>query len=231
MSVERNLLISVLKLTQNGPTTQESVKLDAQVPLELCSRLTAKLQNENNVYLNGDQIKADTPMRLRIAAKAASLGADIESLSRLLKWQEFEEITSEALNLNGYATMRTMRFSQCGRRWEIDVVGCKKPLVVCVDCKHWSRGLTPSALRKIASDQADRVEALANSLPNVKWNLPCTKWEKAKFVPVILSLGASSTRFCGNIPVVPVLMLQDFINQLSLNIESLEYFSKRFFHL
>jgi hypothetical protein len=59
----------------------------------------------------------------------------------------------------------------------------------------------------------------------------CVKWNKAKFVPVILSLIPSSLKFYDDVPVVPVLQLQDFLAQLPAQVESLTYFVKEFSHL
>jgi Holliday junction resolvase-like predicted endonuclease len=231
LSIERNLLISILKMTQKGPASLKTLNLDARIPSGPCNILLSKLQSEDYIYLNGDEIGANARMRLRLASKAVTLGADIESLSRFLGWQEFEEITAEVLEQNGYATKRTVRFKQRGRRWEIDVVGCRKPLVLCIDCKHWSRGVHLSSLQRMAQDQAERVAAFAEFLPSTKLNLPCSSWEKAKFIPVILSLTSNSGRFCGDIPIVPVLMLQEFISQLPLNLEMVCHVNKEFIHL
>jgi hypothetical protein len=48
---------------------------------------------------------------------------------------------------------------------------------------------------------------------------------------VILSLFPSSFKFCDNVPIVPVLQLQDFLIQLPAQVESLMYFVKKFSHL
>ena len=231
MSIERNLLISLLKLTENGAVEQKSVNKDARLPASLTSTLLEKLQNENLVYLKDDSVEVDTESRLKLAVKAVELGADVQSISDFLRWQEFEAIAALALELNGYATKKNVRFKHAGRRWEIDVVGCRKPLVLCIDCKHWHHGMHPSTLTKMTAAQAERVAAFADSLPSTSIDLPCAKWSKAKFVPVILSLISFAPKFCDNVPVVPVLQLQDFVSQLPLNVESLKYFSREFSHL
>jgi hypothetical protein len=89
----------------------------------------------------------------------------------------------------------------------------------------------PSTLTKMAASQAERVAAFADSLPSKTLDLPCVKWSKAKFVPVILSLIPFSPKFCGQVPIVPVLQLQDFLSHLPLNVELLKYFSREFSHL
>jgi Holliday junction resolvase-like predicted endonuclease len=231
MTIERNLLISLLKLTNVGSVLIKNVNEDSKIASEIVRKLLEKLQNDGVLYLNGDFVEVNSDGRLRLAVKAASLGADIEHISGFLRWQEFEEIAALALERNGYVVTKNLRFKHAGRRWEIDVVGCRKPVVLCVDCKHWQRGLKPSALRRIVEAQLERVQALSDTLPSVSLKVECVKWDKAKFVPVILSLVPSSFKFYDDVPVVPVLQLQDFLMQLPAQVESLMYFIKGFSHL
>lgn len=231
LSVERNVLISILKLTQKGAVKQRNVDADAHVPSIVSSALLQKLQNENLAYLKDGLVEVDTESRLKLAVKAVELGAPFERISDFLLWQEFEAIAAIALDLNGYLTKKNVRFKHDGRRWEIDVVGCRRPLVLCIDCKHWHHGMNTSTLTKVASSQAQRVEAFADSLPSVSADFACTKWDHAKFIPVILSLIPFASKFCNKVPIVPVLQLQDFVGQLPLNVESLRYFSRKFRHL
>ena len=229
--IERNLLISLLKLTKEGDVLIKDVNKDSRIALDIVRNLLEKLQNEGLVYLEGDLVEVNGANRLRLAVKAASLGADIEQVSAFLRWQEFEDMAALALERNGYVVAKNVRFKHAGHRWEIDVVGCRKPLVLCVDCKHWQRGLKPSALRRIVEAQVERARALADTLPSASLKLECVKWSESKFVPVILALMPSSAKFYGDVPVVPVLQLQDFLIQLPAQVESLTYFVKEFSHL
>jgi len=231
MSFERNLAISLLKLTSNGPALVENVKTDAHLPLSLTESLLKKMQNECLIYLNGDKVQAERRGRLQLAVKAATLGADVEQISRLLQWQEFEEIAAIALKENGYIVHNNVHFSSGGRRWEIDVIACRKPLVVCVDCKRWQKGLAPATLRRVVETQVLRTKALADALPSPKLKLECTLWERATFVPAVLSLVPSAQKFCLGVPVVAVLQLRDFVDQLPVNMGSIEAYPKVFFAL
>ncbi|MCJ7763305.1 NERD domain-containing protein [Candidatus Bathyarchaeota archaeon] len=188
MVVERDLLISLLKLTKDGPVLVEDVKSDAKTTMSIARKLLEKLQSEDLIYLNQDKVEADSYSRLKLAVKAVSTGADVEYVSNMLRWQEFEDIAAVALERNGYAVAKNVRFKHAGRKWEIDIVGCRKPLVICIDCKHWRHGTSPSALKRIAEAQVERTRALAESLPNVSLELECAKWDKAKFAPAILTL-------------------------------------------
>jgi Holliday junction resolvase-like predicted endonuclease len=228
VSIEWNLYISVLKMTKKSPALIEDVNKDSRLPLVVCRTLLQKMQNQGLIYLTSDSIEADGERRLKIALKAAALGADIQNISSHLCWQEFEEIAAAALKHNGYTVANNVRFTQNGRRWEIDVVGCRKPLVICVDCKHWQHAITPSELRKIVEAQMERTHALADFLPNPKLKTACTHWGKAKFVPAILSLFPCAFKFYYEVPVVPVLSLQDFISQLPVHLENVKVYPKKF---
>jgi len=228
LSVERNLIISLLKLTKEGAVLIEDLKKDARIPVAVTRNSLLKMQNEGLIYLKQNIVEANSAMRLKLAIKGASLGSDVESISNFLCWQEFEEIAAFALSNFGYAVTNNVRFKHAGRRWEIDVVGCKKPLVVCIDCKHWQHAIAPSVLRRIVDSQVERTSAFADSLPNVSLHLECTKWNSAKFIPAVLSLMPSSFKFYDKVPIVPVLQMQDFLNQISMCNELLKSFSKSF---
>lgn len=231
MVVERELLISLLKLTKDGAVLIEDVNKDYRIASDIARKLLEKLQNEDLLNLQGATVKVTSDNRLRLAVKAVSLGADVERVSAFLSWQEFEDIAAIALERNSYAVVKNVRFKRAGRKWEMDIVGCKKPLVVCIDCKHWGHGLSPSALKRIIEAQVERARALAESLPNVSLEIECAKWNKAKFIPVVLSLTQGRFKFYDRVPIVPVLQLQDFLSQLPAYTESLKYFSKEFNHL
>ena len=231
MSIERDLIISILKLTADGSVTREQINKDAKIASDIALKLLRGLQNNGMVYLKDNIVEADSNGRLELAVRAIVLGADVERVSGFLSWQEFEDIAAIALEKNGYTVAKNLHFKHGGRRWEIDVVSCKKPLVLCIDCKHWHHGMSPSAIKKIAEAQVERTRALSESLPNISIEIEASKWGKAKFVPAILALFPGSFKFYDKVPIVPVLQLQDFINQLPAYTESLKYFPKEFDHL
>ena len=231
MAIERDLILSILKLTKGGSVSVEMVNKTARIAPDIIKKLLEKMQNEDLIYLHDGAVEARGNNRLRLVIRAASLGADVENVSVFLRWQEFEDIAALAFERHGYVVDKNLRFKNAGRRWEIDVVGCKKPLVLCADCKHWHHGVKPSALARIVKAQKERVCALANTLPSAALQIECGKWRKAKFVPLILSLFPSIFKFYDNVPVVPVLQLQDFLTKLPVYVESLQYFVKEFSHL
>lgn len=227
MNIERELIISILKLTKNGLISAEVVSKDAKMPSTVAKNLLKKWQNDGLLYLQNKVIKVDSLKRLKLAVHAMQMGGDLECVSSFLDWKEFENIAAIAFERNGYSVTKNLRFKHAGRRWEIDIVGCKKPVVVCVDCKHWHYGMYPSAMRRIVEEQVERTSALAESLPNLTEKIGCVSWSRVKLVPAILSLLTARSKFYNKVPIVPVLQLQDFINQLPAYVGSLKHFSKR----
>lgn len=226
MNVEKNLIITLLKLTGHGPVSHELINKGANIPLQKCEKLLIKLQNDGLVYVDGAFVEASGTQRLKLAVKAISLGVDIETVSAFLRWQEFEEIAVTALERNGYSVVKNIHFSYAGRRWEMDVVGCRKPIALCIDCKRWHRAISPSILKVIVEEQTRRTWAFAEVLPTLTDKVECAAWDCVKLVPAVLSLVAGKFKFYDNVPVVPVLQLQDFITQLPAYINALRHFTK-----
>jgi Holliday junction resolvase-like predicted endonuclease len=231
LEFERNLIISILKLTKNRSVLIEDVKKDSRIPLDTLRGLLAKFQSEGLLILDQDSVKVESENRLRLAVKAISLRADVESASSFLQWQEFENISAVAFTTYGYEVVQNLRFKHAARRWEIDLIACRKPLVLCVDCKDFHHRLSPSVMRRVVETQVERVRALANALPGLAIGLECARWDRAKFVPVVLVLIPSRFKFYDEVPIVPILQLQDFLSQLPVEVESLKYFQKDFMHL
>lgn len=226
MNIERELIISVLKLTADGPISKELVKKEAKISSEIAEKLLRKLRDDGLIYLRKNVVEADGLQRLKLAVQAVQLGADLERVSSFLQWKEFEDMAAFALKQNGYSVVKNLRFKYAGRKCEMDIVGCRKPIVMCMDCKHWRYGMYPSALKKIVEEQAERTFALAESLPNLAGKMECASWDTIKLVPAVLSLVTGRFKFYDNVPIVPVLQLQDFLSQLPAYADSLKHFQK-----
>lgn len=226
MNVESDLIMSLLKLTRNGSVSKGIVKKDANLPSAVFENLLRKLQNDGFVYVHKDILEADSFRRLELAVRIISLGVDIESVSSFLQWKEFESVTAVAFERNGYGAKKNLRFKHAGRKWEIDVVGFRQPLAICVDCKHWHHGMSPFAVKKIVEEQVERTSSLAESLPNPKIKTEFVSWDFVKLIPAVLSLVTGRFKFYDKVPIVPVLQLQDFLRQLPAYADSLKHFSK-----
>jgi len=227
MTYEKDVLVSLLKLTKAEGVHKEFLRKDARVSAQLLDEVLGKLSADEFIRQQHDLIEASSSQRIRMAVQAIKLGADFERVSKVLEWTEFESIAGEVFQANGFQVLRNFRFKHAEKRWEVDVLGCKEPFIVCVDCKQWRRGWSRSAIVKAVEVHANRVQALADALPNYYQKARLLGWRNAMLVPMILSLVSSSFKFYNNVPVVPILQLQDFITQLQFEATSLTHFKKK----
>lgn len=222
MEIERKLLIEILKLTRNGPILQEKVYRNINNYQNSAFFMIKKLEADGLINLRDGFLFAD---RLKLAVSAVNLGLDIETVCHLLDWREFEKLAVLAFESNGYSVVRNLRFKGKENRWEIDALGFKKPFIVCVDCKHWRRGLHPSALKQIIEKHWKRVQALAEVLDSLSHELSISSWRFAKLIPAVLSLVPSRFKIYEGVPVVPIFQFQNFLWQLPVNASLLKSFN------
>ncbi len=225
MDVESKLIISILKLTRNAPVSTETLTKDAKIASSLTQSYLKRLQNRGLINLRSGIVDVGSLKRLKLAVHAIHLGADLQRVSSLLDWKEFENIAGFAFTRMGYSVNENFRFKHSRRMWEIDIVACRKPVALCVDCKRWRRGMYPSATKRIVEEQVARTSALAESLLRLVDKIECASWRRVKLVPAVLSLVTPRFRFYDNVPIVSVLQLRDFLSQLPAYVNSLRHFS------
>jgi hypothetical protein len=224
MAAERDILISVLKLSNQGPVAEEAVALDSGVPVSVTNGLLKGFRDFGLIEGEDGIVEVSSNQRVKLAIHAINLGTDIERVCKVLEWIEFENFTASAFETNNFAVKRRFRFKKAGRRWEIDVLAYSEPYVVCVDCKRWRRGWGKSAITKIVEAQTLRTKVLAEALPHLQKRILLDGWTQATLVPVIISLFPGPAKFFQNVPVVPILQLQNFLDELPGHIAGLTYF-------
>jgi hypothetical protein len=55
--------------------------------------------------------------------------------------------------------------------------------------------------------------------------IPIDNWRKAVFAPAVASLVAGPLKFHRNAPVVPIMQLQNFIEELPAHLETLAHYT------
>ncbi len=155
--------------------------------------------------------------RLKLAYRAIELGANIKSVALALNWREFEEICADAFRANGYEVYRSFRFRVWKKYYEIDVIGVRRPLVVCVDCKRWSIGRF-SLLHKCAEQHYAKIEHLSKNR-TARFKLKLDSWSKIVFIPVILTVHEDRMSIYRGIPIVPLFKFNSFLNELTLGLD------------
>jgi len=195
--------------------------------VQVLNGVLRKLSGAGIIKLKGEVIEASSDQRFEVAIRALKSGADFEGVCKALGWVEFENVAAVAFEAHGFEVKRRFRFKGAGRRWEMDLIGCRKPLMVCVDCKHWLHGWKTSAVKKTVEMQLMRTRALAENLPLLVEKMGLVQWRRATIMPAVLALVPGPFKFYNQVPIVPVLQLRDFLNELPAHVTSLTHFTVR----
>lgn len=224
MLAECDVLVSMLKLTKKGTTELESISQEAHVPVQIVREVLRKHVNLITSALSSRSVSIGSEQRLKLVLKIVELGADIERVCDSLTWLEFEDVSIIAFEANNYKTKKHFRFTWANRRWEIDILALKEPLIVCADCKHWHHGWSGSGSRKAAEMQAERTENLFKASKSINDKIGIGNWTRAHFVPMILSLAPGNQKFHKGVPIVPVLQLRDFLTSMPAYLNQIMHF-------
>jgi hypothetical protein len=224
MLAEREVLVSLLKLTMEDTTEIDSLGREARVPAQVVRELLRRNTDLVTYITSSRLVTVSSEQRLKIAIKAIELGADIERVCKSLTWLEFEDMSILAFEANDFKTTKHFRFTWADRRREIDILAFKEPLILCADCKHWRRGWSGSGSRKAAELQIERTKVLAEASKTMENKIDVGKWKCAYFVPMILSLVPANQKFYKDVPIVPILQLGDFLSKMPAYLDKIAYF-------
>jgi len=168
------------------------------------------VQNGIGVW-NDDLVNFNIPNdRIQTALFAIKLGADVESVSEYLTWQDFESITGLFLQEKDFDVTKNLILTK--PRMEIDVVGKKMDIALLIDCKHW-KTMSKSALDEIVKKQVERVKRYVAD-------------ENMSALPVIVTLHQEEIQFIENVPIVPIMKLSSFLDEFVGNLDSLASIEK-----
>ncbi|MCJ7455125.1 restriction endonuclease [Candidatus Bathyarchaeota archaeon] len=222
------LHIALLHETRKDSVCQaHDLTAGGRICASLVGESVQKLEEEDAVSVSNEEIRVNPAQRLRIAQLAVAAGADPERVARELRWQEFETFVNQVLSRDGYETRNHFVFKASGQKFEIDVMGAKEPVVLCVDCKHWHHGWAPSRIAAAARHQLLRVLSLSQVLPACRLKFSFAGWESARFLPVVLALADVSLRLVDGVPIVPVLRLRSFLAEINPWVEKLRFVDVR----
>ena len=149
-----------------------------------------------------EALKAVMPSKKELAING---NITVESLSKLLTWDQFEKLTALIVESNGFSVNLNYRI---GRR-EIDVLAHNGRYLLGIDCKHWKR-MSGSAISRAAQMQKERVRLALRS------------FKELRGIAVIVTLYDGGYFLINGVPVVPIDKLIGFLNELDGYINQLD---------
>jgi hypothetical protein len=153
--------------------------------------------------------KDDVTSPVCVGYALLKMGAEPDEVSRLLTWRQFEQLSAALLRASGYSVMENITLTK--PRAQLDVVAKGTSLLLNVDCKHYRRGNSPSALSKFAGDQLRRSTLLRKKID-----------DRRPIASVILSMSEPEGKFVRGVAVVPVRTLQNFLTTIDSYLGLLE---------
>ena len=197
-----SLMLKAIPVIKEGNLSFDEFALATGLGKKISMELIGFLTKSEIGTVDSDSIKFNPLDKMHAAMLAIHMGVDIEDLSKMLNWKDFEMLATNILDACGYVAYHRLRLRK--PRAEIDVVGIKDSMALLLDCKHWKRN-SQSALNKFALMQIDRAKAF------VKAN----KWKVRFAVPAILTLHLESIIFANDVPVIPITKFRSFLNELT----------------
>lgn len=161
--------------------------------------------------LDNNSVNFHPSDKIRGAIFALENGVPIEDISELLNWKDFENLVSQILLEKEFDVERNLILTK--PRMEIDVIGTKLNIVILIDCKHWKR-MSNSALNEIVKKQVNRVKRYANEISDTMT------------VPVIVTLHQEQISFINKVPIVPIMQLSSFLDELYGNLDQMKVIEK-----
>ena len=225
MPAQRDILITLLENTRKKPVDRNALRETIRVTDEAYNTYMTHLTSNGLIDEELGNITASLNQRLELAIKAVQAGGDLERVSRALGWLEFEEIVARIFEENGYDVKRRFRFQADGRRWEIDILATRRPLIVCAECKHWMKGLGNTTARRITETHLKKVETLSRSVGDLQGRMGIEGWGQATMIPMALSLQPARERIYRRIPVVSVYGLPGFLSEFEAQMDWLASFT------
>ena len=163
--------------------------------------------------LDNNSVNFHPSDKIRGAIFALENGVPIEDISELLNWKDFENISKSESYWKMEFDDREKPVILTKPRMEIDVIGTKLNIVILIDCKHWKR-MSNSALNEIVKKQVNRVKRYANEISDTMT------------VPVIVTLHQEQISFINKVPIVPIMQLSSFLDELYGNLDQIKTIEK-----
>ncbi|MEM2062450.1 MAG: hypothetical protein QXJ61_02225 [Candidatus Nitrosocaldus sp.] len=223
MGISKLLLLKMIPYMDGMISIKELSSLTG-ISNALCNTMIDDLVSNGVGSIEDEEhVRFTTMDKINAVILAMRLNTGMDEIARVLHWRDFEMLTAEMLEENGYTTVRNVRLrvergagvgrgsrSRSRQRsamtmMEIDVVGIKcvngENRAILLDCKHWQY-MSPSELVRICEKQVARAVAFINGRHDVDHAIPSVI--VLNDIPSIID----------GVPIVPITRLREFLNDI-----------------
>jgi hypothetical protein len=127
---------------------------------------------------------------------------DLTLVSNEVIWQNFERLTAFVFEKNNFLAVTNTVKTQKKRRRQYDVIAKTNNKTFLVECKKWAGNRSRlSALKRAIERHIERTEFYRHLT-------------RENAIPIVVTLVEEEIRSYEGVPIVPILRLNSFINEL-----------------
>lgn len=207
-----------LLLATKGETAFQTTHLPENIQNQTFLQI---LESAQLLHKDADSWTFPGYAKVQVAIRALQLGEPNRTVLSALTWQEFEEFVARVLTFHEFQVCHRFRFSD-SRRYEIDILAGRQPVLFCIDCKQYGVRLNKAAsLRTAADEQLHRTRALANAFAEFQAKIGCLDWSSPVLIPMLVTMLIEDIQFHEKIPIVPASLLNAFLLKYEERLDSL----------
>ncbi|MCD6514772.1 MAG: restriction endonuclease [Candidatus Odinarchaeota archaeon] len=157
-------------------------------------------------------------------------GYSYTEISYMLDWRDFERYVANIFRKMGFEIILNFHFSYNRVRREIDILAQIDNILLCIDAKHWKKGMSESKLKFLAAQQKERCIFLAEYIRKCEnvgpiLSFPLNHTHSIHIFPLIITL--YRTKYCviEKIPIISANLLKQFLTWFDVNKYSLWHIS------
>lgn len=228
LSLSKNFILNLLQMSKDHEEIALSgIAEKSNLKSEQVYKLLYSLNEETGAKLELDASTIHIPQKFKtpLILKAIESGIDLDQIIELLHWRDFESFCLMVFEYYEFTNIQNCHFTQNRKRYEIDVVTVKEPLIFAIDAKKWKTGHA-GALKTVVENHLNRIkdfsQYLANPLNRQKFQLKNSP--DLRIIPLIITSKTYEIQIFHGVPIIPFFKLNGFIAEIHTFLGSLRQF-------
>jgi Holliday junction resolvase-like predicted endonuclease len=214
--LQRRMINAILEVSVDGRSfSPREIMERARVGHESVMNFLGMLIDEGLLGGSGESYYIKVPRYLLIQhLHERGFTVDPESVARYFTWREFEDFVSFVFQTWGFRVVSRFRLISYGL--EIDVVALRRPYLVLVEVKHWSRA---RSTREVVRTHLIKVRKLLND-PQLIARKLSLDWDYAVIIPLVVTWHDVGIVVKEGVPVVGIIRLNSLLQQFESIIDA-----------
>lgn len=207
--------------------TLESIAERSNLTTEQIYNLLSSFNDETDAKLELNETAIHIPLKFKtpLIIKAMESGIDLDQIIEMLHWRDFERFCLMVFEYHEFKNNQNFHFTQNRKRYEIDVVTVREPLIFALDAKQWKTGHA-GALKTVVENHSNRIKAFSQYLakPLNRQKIQLKNSPDLRIIPLIITSKMYEIQIFHGMPIIPFFKLNGFITEIHNFLGSLQQF-------